>query len=330
MLAAECKGLFEPAPLDSEMAKWERQSREDFLRGNNLQEAPVMAPRVEAALVKSEDGDADEWLRLISEMSVEEGGTHYKEFRWMKPLELPGWVEASDETRLRIVEAAKRYLMGTTFPELDSTPSNQVRNGASGGINALWLLQAMEPTFLQEQPPKFWTRWIPSFTEDGRAGEDKVLAIEEIFRLAARSAPDAMNQRLLALIDFQNAGEQKYLFCSALLDRGWSESLGHLLFQRLQKNDLAPSIQGSLLNKLLLNEVADVRTWAEDVIRADHETERGMTFSRVLLGVGEEKAWPVLWPLIQNDAKFGRALLEGFSYGRPDRSAFGGIYRSRT
>ena len=56
VIAAECKGLFEPAPLDSEMAKWERQSREDSLKENNLQEAPAMAPRVEAALVKSEGG----------------------------------------------------------------------------------------------------------------------------------------------------------------------------------------------------------------------------------------------------------------------------------
>jgi len=323
VLAAECKGLFEPAPLDSEMSKWERQSREDFLKERKLQKAPAMAPRVEAALAKSEGGDADEWLRLITEMSVEEGGTRYKELRSMKLLELPGWLDASDETRLRIVEAAKRYLMESTFPGLGSTPSHQVRNGASAGVNALWLLQAMEPTFLQGQLPEFWSRWIPSFTEDGRAGEDTEPAIADVFRLAVRSAPDAINERLLALIEFQNASEQKYLFCSALLDRAWSESLGQLLFQRLQGNDLAPSIQGALLSELLLNEVGGVRPWAEGVIRAEHETERGMTFSRVLLSTGEENAWPVLWPIIQGDADFGRALLEGFSYGRPDRSSFG-------
>jgi len=276
VLAAECKGLFEPAPLDSEMSKWERQSREDFLKERKLQKAPAMAPRVEAALAKSEGGDADEWLRLITEMSVEEGGTRYKELRSMKLLELPGWLDASDETRLRIVEAAKRYLMESTFPGLGSTPSHQVRNGASAGVNALWLLQAMEPTFLQGQLPEFWSRWIPSFTEDGRAGEDTEPAIADVFRLAVRSAPDAINERLLALIEFQNASEQKYLFCSALLDRAWSESLGQLLFQRLQGNDLAPSIQGALLSELLLNEVGGVRPWAEGVIRAEHETERGI------------------------------------------------------
>jgi hypothetical protein len=256
-------------------------------------------------------------------MSLKEGGTHYQEFRRMKPLELPGWLEAADETKKRIVQAAKRYLMETTFPELDAAPSSQIRNGASAGINALWLLQTVEPAFLSEQSPEFWVRWFPSLTEDGRAGEDKVEAIETVFRLAAHSAPEAINQRLLEVIEFQNAGEQKYLFCSFLLDGAWSALLGELLFQKVQENVFAPSIEGSLLSKLLLHEVAGVREWMEGVIRAEHGTDRGMTFSRVLLGAGEDKAWPILWPIVQADATFGRALLEGVSYSHPDRRAFG-------
>jgi hypothetical protein len=323
VIDAECKSLFEPVPLDSELAKWERESSEDFLKKNNIERAPAMTPRVEASLMRSESGDVDEWCRLMAEMSLEEGGTHYQHLRTMKVLDLPGWLEAPEETRLRIVEAAKRYLLGSTFPELDSTPSNQVRNGASAAINALWLIQAMEPKFLQKQPSEFWEQWIPSFTEDGRAGDDKVPEIEEAFRLAALSAPDAINQRLLTLIEVQNASEQKVLFHSALFDRAWSESLGKLLFQRVRQCDLAISIQGSLLSMLLLNEIDGVRAWAEEIVRTQHQTELGIKFSQVLLGAGEEQAWHVLWPIITTDTNFGRELLEGFSYGRPDRTSFG-------
>jgi hypothetical protein len=323
VIAEECSTLFEPVSLDSEFAKWERESREDFFKKKNIPQAPAMAPRVEASLAKSEAGDPDEWCRLISEMSVEEGGTHYQEFRWMKPLELPGWLGASDETRFRIVDAAKRFLLGSTFSELDCPPSNQIRNGASSAINALWLIQAQEPEFLPPQPSEFWERWIPSFTEDGRAGEDKVPEIETAFRLAAQAAAAAMNQRLLALIEFQNASEQKVLFHAVLFERAWSDSLARLLHQRLQQDNLAISIQGSLLSMLLLHEADGVRDWAEEIVRAQHETERGMKFAQVLLGAGEEKAWHVLWPIIQTDTNFGRALLEGFSYGRPDRTSFG-------
>lgn len=323
VIAAECSTLFEPVSLDSDFARWERESREDFFEKQNVPRAPAMAPRVEASLAKSEAGDVDEWCRLIREMSVEEGGTSYQEFRWMKPLELPGWLAASEETRLRIVEAAKRYLLGSTFPELDSTPSNQIRNGASSALNALWLIQAQEPEFLPTQLAEFWERWIPSFTEDGRAGEDKVPEIETAFRLASQAAAAAMNQRLLALIEFQNASEQKFLFHAVLFERAWSDSLAQLLHQRLQEDNLAMSIQGSLLSMLLLHEADGVRDWAEEIVRTQHETERGMKFAQVLLGAGEEKAWNVLWPIVQTDTNFGRTLLEGFSYGRPDRTSFG-------
>ena len=49
-LAAECNALFEPVPLDSELAKWERRSRADLLKESNIQVAPALQPRCEAAL----------------------------------------------------------------------------------------------------------------------------------------------------------------------------------------------------------------------------------------------------------------------------------------
>ena len=322
ILANECGGLFRPIPPE-EMALWQKPSREEFLKKHNLTEAPAMGPRVEAELSKSEEGKADAWLQLLAEMSMKEGDTHYKHFRDMKPLELPGWVDASEETKTRIAEAAKRYLATSTFPDLKSATNNRVRNGASAAVNAIWLLQETEPGFLSGQSSDFWTRWVPSFIEDARVREDRHESIEAAFRLAATSAPEATNQRLLELIDVENAGEQKFLFCSAILDRAWSESLGTLLFQRVQQNVFAPSIEASLLSKLLANGITGVQRWMEEIIQAEPDTERGMALARVLLSADEDKAWPVLWPIIVSNAGFGRGLLEGFSYGRPDRTSFG-------
>ena len=321
-LAEECGGLFRPIPSE-EMGLWQRPSREEFLKEHNLTEAPAVGPRVEAALRESEAGKADGWLKLLLEMSAKEGDTHYKDFWGMKPLELPGWVEAADETKQRIVEAAKRYLTVSTFPESGPAEPNRVRNGASAAVNALWMVQEVEPAFLQEEPERFWTRWIPSLIEDGRARDDHNEPVEVAFCLAAESAPEVMNGHLLDLIDVENSSDRKYLFCSTLLERAWSDSLAERIFQKVQRNVLHASIEASLLNMLLAKEVTGAREWMENVIQTEHETERGMASARVLLGAGEERAWPLLWSLIEADAQFGRALLEGFSYGRPDRNAFG-------
>jgi hypothetical protein len=321
MIEGECKGLFEPASL-SEAAQWRTPSREEFLKEHNIQMAPAIGPRIEAALDKTEAGQADEWLRLVSEMSIEEGATHYVAFQQMHIENLPGWVGSSEETRARILEAAKQYLAQSNFPELESSAARQIRNGASAAVNALVLLHSTEPLYLQTQPADFWIRWIPSVVEDGRAGHDKEPGIKAVFRFAAESAPDAMNDRLLEQLRFENGSEQRYFFSSTLVDEAWSQSLGILLLDELRQNDLIPSIQGGVLYTLLQNGVSGAREWAEATIQTEHDSERGMALSKAFLNEGEEAAWVVLWPIIREDAPFGRELLESISFGRPNKSAF--------
>jgi hypothetical protein len=317
-----CKGLFEPAPLDSEAAKFQKKSREDWLRENNIQVAPALGPRVEAALLKAEDETDEGWLKLIYEMSFEEGGTQFVYFQHMDIEKLPGWTNSSDETKARILEAAERYLLQSSFPELEYTPSTQSRNGASAAVNALALLHSFEPAFLQDQPKAFWDRWAQSLVEDRRAADGKDTTIEAVFRMAASRAPETTNARLLEQLSFDNNQEQRFFFSSALFDRASSESLSGLLLGELRRNSLLPSFQGDVLFKLLSNEFPGADEWAEETICDDYRSERGMALSKAFLRFSEVKAWRFLWPIIQKDVPFGRALLEGMSYLRPDKTSF--------
>ena len=321
-LAAECKPLFNPVPLDSEFAKWERRTQADLFKENNIQVAPALLPRCEAALEKIESGEADEWLRLISEMSIDEGGTRYMAFRQMDVDKLPGWLQASDEMKLRIVAAAKTYLTQTTFPTINEFPSRQVMNGASAGVNALALLQLMEPSYLEAQTADFWIRWIPSLIGDGRAGDDNESVIGAVLQLALKAAPDVMNAKLLEQIQFENSGEQRFLFCSLMVDRAWSEGLGIALLRQLRENLFVASIQGVLLSKLIRQNVAGAKEWAEETVRTEYKSEHGLALASTLVNASDDASWNVLWPLIQGDSQFGRELLEGVSYGSLEKSSF--------
>jgi hypothetical protein len=321
-LAAECNALFEPVPLDSELTKLERRSRTDFLKEHNIQVAPALLPRCEAAFERIENGQIDEWVRLISEMSVDEGGTHYMVLREMTVDKLPGWLQAPKEMRSRIISAAKAYLTLTTFPAINEFPSNQIMNGASAGVNALALLQSTEPSYLEDQPPEFWTRWIPSLIGDGRAGNEKEPAIESAFRMATTAAPAEMNTKLLAQIRFKNSGQQQVLFCSKMVDRAWTEALGIALLDELRKNAFVPSIQGTILYKLIQHNVPGAKQWAEETVRAEYQTGRGLPLATALIKASDDASWDVLWPLIQADTRFGRELLEGLSYGSLEKDSF--------
>jgi hypothetical protein len=321
-LAAECNALFQPVPLDSELVKWERRSREDLLKENNIQVAPALQPRCETALTSIENGKADDWLRLISEMSLDQGGIRYMAFRQMDIEKLPGWLQAPDEMRSRIIAAAKTYLTLTDFPSINEFPSNQIMNGASAGVNALALLQIVEPSYLEAQPAGFWIRWIPSLIGDGRARGDRESAIEAAFQIAAGAAPAEMNARLLEQIRFENGESQQFLFCSAMVDRAWSEALGIALLDGLRGNTLVPAIQGTILYKLIQHSVPEAKRWAEDTVRAEYRSDRGLAVAKTLVNVSGDASWDVLWPLVQADARFGRDLLEGVSYGSPELGSF--------
>jgi hypothetical protein len=165
-------------------------------------------------------------------------------------------------------------------------------------------------------------RWIPSLIGDGRAGNDKGPAIESAFRMATAAVPAEMNARLREQIHFENSGQQQFLFCSAMLDRAWSEDLGIALLGELRQNVLAPSIQGTILHKLIQHNVPGAKQWAEGTIRAEYRSDRGLALAKTLADAVDGASWDVLWPLIQADTQFGRELLEGVSYGSLEKGSF--------
>ncbi|MGA2964093.1 MAG: hypothetical protein ABSD96_20695, partial [Candidatus Korobacteraceae bacterium] len=85
---------------------------------------------------------------------------------------------------------------------------------------------------------------------------------------------------------------------------------------------LVPVVQSSILYKLLVHDVPGARQWAEETVRADYRSERGFEIAETLLNSGGDAAWHFLWPIIREDAAFGRKLLEAVSYRRPDRASF--------
>ncbi len=98
--------------------------------------------------------------------------------------------------------------------------------------------------------------------------------------------------------------------------------MGEALLAKLQLNDLAPGVQAEILFQLVKRKVAGAKEWAEETVRSEYNTDRGIGFSKALLKASDDAAWKTLWPLIQTDTNYGRQLLEGVSYGYDDKASF--------
>jgi hypothetical protein len=97
---------------------------------------------------------------------------------------------------------------------------------------------------------------------------------------------------------------------------------GRIAPEGLRDRLYVPSIQASILSKLIRHDVPGARQWAEETIKDDFKDERGFEFSKALLTTSYDAGRNVLWPLIQSDTQFGRELLEAVSYGQLEKNAF--------
>jgi hypothetical protein len=139
--------------------------------------------------------------------------------------------------------------------------------------------------------------------------------------MAAVAAPEQTNARLLEQIDYDSR-ERSHFFCGALVEAAWSDSLAGDLLRKLRQNDLKPGVQGDLLYRLIDRKFPGAEEWAEQTLQVNHNGEREHVLAKALLKASDDAGWGTLWPMIQSDVTFGRAMLEDISYGQIDRASF--------
>ena len=103
--------------MNLRLKKW--QGKQDTPRPPRLKPSP--SKRIGKRLKEIESGNSAAWWRLNMEMTLEPNSTHYGDELESDLTVLPGWKAADAETRTRIVEAAKKYVL-----EQDSEPGKWV------------------------------------------------------------------------------------------------------------------------------------------------------------------------------------------------------------
>ena len=195
-LANGIAGFTRAIDIDSEAAASLREQQRKFAEMMKRRERPLLDPapveRVRQALEKVEAGDVDAFWHLGRELTLQPDSTHYGEDWKTRITMFSGWNAANDETRARIVSAAKRYVV-----EGDPKPSEWFCKGriyypAIGGCRALRLLLDVEPAALDALPPEIWAKWAPSVVTSRTLGNDREPAELDLLKRAYRSAPGAV------------------------------------------------------------------------------------------------------------------------------------------
>ncbi|MCL4219814.1 MAG: hypothetical protein KJZ65_00455 [Phycisphaerales bacterium] len=235
--------------LASSEAAQERREWRRFQRlSQQAQPKPLDSPpkeRVLQCLDACESNDARYFYHLCCEVTLEATSTHYGWTRFITSS--PGWAEADDSTKARIVRAAQRLLV-IDVPIEGNDGDSDLSTIKVGPMAAFFLLQEIQPSWLNVQGPDWWGRWtwhILSQFHRSMANEPDA-AKQDLFRCLHATVPGRVHAHILQLATGAKAAkgsdDQKALLLSDLLSYAAESdgvALSRLLLDAVERGEVA-------------------------------------------------------------------------------------------
>lgn len=309
--------FFEPIDLSSPLAQTMREcalaTKEREEQKNQSLLEPSLEQRILELLDKCESEDPTAWWRLNYTMGFhEDGRPHFDE---LDPdlAALPGWEASDDETRARIVETAKQYVLHGEPKTSTWLGTNKICLPALAGYSALLLLLQYDKEFILDLPAEMWQKWAPIILAYPRSMGAQDDNRRQVLILAYNYAPDKIISSVEALIDRQAQGDGYFSFLHDI-ECCWDDRLASTLLEKAQSGTLGPRSLEGLLGHLLSQQFEEARLFAESLVPlpppSDGEARvKALGATRLLMRYAINTSWSVVWPAIQQDPEFGQEVV---------------------
>jgi predicted phosphodiesterase len=225
-----------------------------------------------------------------------------------------GWQQATDETRARILEIARQYLVRAEDESAEWIGQNKRYYSADAGYRYLSLIDKLDPTWLEAHAGSVWPRWAAitlAFSSNAKAETQHMVA------QAYRSQPHRVIDALRVLLLKQNA-DHGYPFAIFHMSSCWDDELGRFLLDFVQRMaGLKARFLGELLDEMLVHAAKGAASFALSLIAAPVpgeglERERMHAAAHALMAYAPEVGWGAIQAAVQSDPAFGRELLLTF------------------
>jgi hypothetical protein len=247
--------LFEPIDLYSPLAQTMRkhalarkEEEEQFKNRYSLE--PPLGQRISKLLDECESEDPTAWWQLNFTMGFHEDGRPQLEELDPDLTTLPGWEASDDETRDRIVETAKQYVLHGEPETSTWLGTNTNWRPAFAGYRALLLLLQYDEEFVLALPASVWQKWAPIILAYPRSlGAQVDNRHQVLIMLAYHHAPDEIISCVATLIDTQAQGDGYFSFVREI-ECCWDDRLANALLEKAQSGTLGPRSLEGLLDHL--------------------------------------------------------------------------------
>lgn len=277
---------------------------------------PLLKERVLSCLERFEQGDMNAWWHLYQLLLMLPGSERYSE-RWKVDMtDFPGWKNANESTKDRIVAAAKKYIYEGDPDTSVWLGKRAVNYPAIGGYRALRLIAMIDRSFISQLPAAIWQKWagIILFYPNVNNDPDKEIR-RFILEEAYAKAPQEFIRVLDIVIDSENDCDSHIQSHIETTEYIWDEQLEGFLLNKVKDNRLTESNFGYILQTLLTHEIELARKIAKSylsihALRSQNSHEKAIASAKKLLLYTDDAAWSVVWRVIQHDTDVGKAILE--------------------
>jgi hypothetical protein len=317
-LAAEFQDLLGSIELESERAKLLRERYQEEIEWQRCRKStsttPSPAERIRTLLDAFEQGDLGAWWKLNFEMFRDPEDSAFSDMLESDLTVSPGWKNASEETKIRLVLAASKYIVGFTTVDHGWIFENRTNWPAMAGYRALRLLQTQRLDLLKELGADTWRVWAPVVlgypTSTGGPGDDPHSLLCE---LAYESAPSQVLRILSAKLDKENS-ETGAVFTHRKLSRCWDDRISALLLEKVMSDSVGEWAMTELLEVLLSRGVATAKEFCVSLVARTHsrhgkQRTRALLAATALIGHSDDGAWPRIWPIIRRRRSFADTLV---------------------
>lgn len=329
---------FDAVPLDSPMAEDARR-RKAQLRAMEDGLPPPIEPdpqgRIKVLLAEAESGRWQAWWHVTVILGLTPTSRGYDDELDYFVVTSPGWNEADQAIRDRIVAGAEPYLAlaETNIDEWLGLRSMPIFRNAVAGLRALILLKQMSPERYDRIETETWRKWapvivgLPRDTEAKQSPELRAILVDALER-----APDEFISAIRTIIRIEREDQRKDgaqeigspFFILTNLDGCWhNAALRNAFSEELRDPDNRPAEYAALLDALLR---AGVESALDDALErigrsAAPMDRRHIAIIDVLLRRAPARSWLTITAAMQADDAFARQVItriaQHFEFGTP-------------
>jgi hypothetical protein len=320
-LRAALGDLFEPVELGSPRAAQLRSQYEQWSSHRTASETPKdsVSPNVEIQnfLEQFDEGNLDAWWMLQFPLDRERDRPQFTDVRSPDLTTCPGWRDADEPTRERILHAAHEYLRRYTHTNDRWVTSNSYHWPSMAAYRAFRLLHSLSPSALHALPAEVWRRWAPTILACPIDGSTPDPPRDELLKLAYENAPTELRKALGAILDWE-IESHGHTFIDRRVLACWDSAIADVLRSRLMRQRSASTLRRELLYTLLERDDTETKTFALSLVKRQHgkaeeARDEAVTAARCLLCLPRTCPWRQLWSIMQKDPSFGRRLIEAMA-----------------